>query len=124
MSRAFTEAKVPVRIIAGDFNLVGTRAPLDILRAGLDADGSELAVAQSGVLGDNAIYTWSDHKTEFPDGRLDYAVYSDASADLVDAFVLDGRRLGDKTLARLGLDRTDTGASDHLPLVVDLRPRK
>jgi endonuclease/exonuclease/phosphatase family metal-dependent hydrolase len=113
-----------VRLIAGDFNLVGTRTPLDAMRAGLDADGSELAVAQTDVLGDHALYTWSDHKTEFPDGRLDYLIYSDASADAANAFVLDTRRLSDRTLAKLGLDRTDTGASDHLPVVVDLMPKK
>ena len=63
------------------------------------------------VIGDSAVYTWSDHKTEFPDGRLDYAIYSDSSAEAVNAFVLDTRRLSNRTLARLGLDRTDSTAS-------------
>jgi endonuclease/exonuclease/phosphatase family metal-dependent hydrolase len=124
MVQALSQTKTPMRVIAGDFNLVGTRAPLDIMRAGLDADGSELAVAPTPVLGDRAIYTWSDHKTEFPDGRLDYAVYSDSSATLVNAFVIDGRRLSDKALARMGLDRSDTAASDHFPVVVDLKAKR
>lgn len=124
MKKAFSQTKATVRVIGGDFNLVGTRTPLDAMRNGLDTDGSELAVAQTGVLGDAAIYTWSDHKTEFPDGRLDYLIYSDDSAEVANAFVLDTRRLSDRTLAKLGFDRTDTAASDHLPVIVDLKPGK
>lgn len=124
MKSAFAQAGSPLRVIAGDYNLVGTRTPLDMIRAGLDSDGSEMAVAPTMVLGDAAAYTWSDHATEFPDGRLDYAVYGDAGADVVNSFVLDTRRLSDKALARLGLDRTDSSASDHFPVVVDLKPKK
>ncbi len=123
MKSAFGQTKTKMRLFAGDFNLVGTRAPLEMLRAGLDADGSELAVADPWVLGDAAQYTWFDSQSEFPPGRLDYAIYSDATAQVVQAFVVDTGKFSTKALARTGLDGGDTSASDHLPVVVDLKPR-
>ncbi len=120
---ALAAAPAPYRVIAGDLNLVGSRPPLDLLRTSLDADGTDLGVAEAFVLGDRAQYTWSSPGDTFPPGRLDYLVYSDSSAEVVNAFVLDTTRLSDAALARIGLDRDDTLASDHLPLVVDLRAR-
>jgi len=109
------------RIIAGDFNLVGTRAPLDILRAGLDSDGTDLAVAEPFTLGTAMKYTWLDDSSPFLPGRLDYLLYSDSTAEVVRAFVLDTQRLSFESLARSGLDATDSRASDHMPVVVDLQ---
>lgn len=121
---AFSPAGAPlVRVIGGDFNLVGTRAPLDAMCAGIDTDGSDLGVAMPVVLGDTAVYTWNDPQSEFPAGRLDFLVFSDASAQAVNAFVIDTSRLSMKALARMGLDARDSSASDHLPVVVDLKPR-
>jgi endonuclease/exonuclease/phosphatase family metal-dependent hydrolase len=122
MMQAVPTAGATAAVIAGDWNLVGSRTPLDIARANID--GTELAVAEPMVLGDAAMYTWRDPKTPFPPGRLDFLVYTDATAEVVNAFVLDTARLSEKALARMGLDRTDTAASDHLPVIVDLKPRK
>jgi hypothetical protein len=69
------------------------------------------------------VYTWRDDSAGFPPGRLDYIVYSGSSASAVNALVLDTTRLSEKALAKLGLDRTDTGGTDHLPVIVDLVPR-
>ncbi len=113
-----------VRVVGGDLNLVGSRPPLDLLRARVDADGSDLSVAGPLVLGDRTMTTWRDPRSSFGPGRLDFVVFSDANADAVNAFVLDTARLSDESLARVGLDRADSGASDHLPVVVDLRPRR
>ncbi len=120
---AMDEAAAPIRVVAGDMNLVGARPPLDALAQGLDADGSPLDTADAFILGDNILDTWSDPTSEFPPARLDYVLYSGSSVDVVQAFVLDTARMSDEALARMGLDRTDTGVSDHLPLVVDLAPR-
>lgn len=111
-----------MRVIAGDYNLVGTRTPLDLLAEGLDTDGSNLAVADAATLGDNAVFTWRDWSSPFTPGRLDFALYSDASGKAVHAFVLDTSRMSQETLARLGLDAADSAASDHLPVVLDLLP--
>jgi endonuclease/exonuclease/phosphatase family metal-dependent hydrolase len=123
MRRALGGMGPGVRLIAGNMNLVGSRPPLDAIRAGLDTDGSDLNVAEPFVLGDAAQFTWRDPRSPFPVGRLDYCVFSDAFADAVQAFVFDTRGLSEAALARIGLDREDTVATDHLPVVVDLKPR-
>ncbi len=112
-----------LRIIAGDINLVGTLPPLDALRVGIDTDRTDLRVAAAAVLGDAIVTTWRDPTGPFTPGRLDYLVYSDAQADMLHAFVLDTELLSANELASLGLESGDSLASDHLPLVVDLRPR-
>jgi len=110
-----------VRVVAGDFNLVGGTEPLYALTRALDIDDSDASVAQPFVLGDNAMYTWTSPTSRFLPGRLDYAVYSDASAVLERSFIFDPARLSDETLKSLNLNRTDAMASDHRPLVIDLR---
>lgn len=109
------------RIVAGDFNLVGTRMPLDLLRAGVDVDGTDLVPAEPFALGTGVKYTWRDDKTAFLPGRLDYLLYSDATAEVVQCFVMDTANLSFESLARSGLDATDSRASDHMPVVVDLK---
>lgn len=120
MTAAAATSADAIRIIGGDLNLVGSRPPLDLIRTGVDADKSDLTVADAFVLGDRSMYTWADDGSPFTPGRLDYLVYSDANAKVVNAFVLDTRRLSDESLARLGLDRDDSAASDHRPVVIDI----
>lgn len=126
INRSLTEAlsiePVGMRVIAGDLNLVGSRPPLDVLRNGLDADGSDLAIADARDLGDSAYITWREDGNAFTPGRLDWAVYSDSAVRTARCFVLDARLLSDRALEVNGLDRSDADASDHLPLVVDLIP--
>jgi prophage tail gpP-like protein len=50
-------------------------------------------------------------------------VFSDARYRAVNTFILDTTRLGEESLARLGLDATDSAATDHRPVIVDLAPR-
>lgn len=109
-----------VRVISGDLNLVGTRRPLDLLRAGLDADGSDLDVVQPGVLGCRTMTTWRKWDSEFSPSRLDFVLHSGARSSVVRSFVLDTTILSDASLARLGVSRVDSDASDHDPVVVDL----
>ncbi len=123
MLEAFGESTATIRLIGGDVNLVGSRQPLDVLRGNLDIDGSLLEPVEALVLGDTSVATWADPTSPFTPGRLDYAVVGDAGLEIVHAFVLDTARLSDAALARMGLDRTDTRASDHRPLVIDVRPR-
>lgn len=111
-----------LRIIGGDFNLVGTRRPLDLLRAELDLDGTALEPATTRVWGDRTVYTWSDPGSNFAPGWLDWVVYSDSAAEAVRAFAVDLARLAPEALEAAGLEPEDNLASDHLPVVVDLRP--
>ena len=54
--------------------------------------------------------------------RLNFIVYSDSTAEVRQAFVLDTGRLTGDALAGAGLRRADRAASDHLPVVVDIAP--
>ncbi|MFI4915325.1 MAG: endonuclease/exonuclease/phosphatase family protein [Phycisphaerales bacterium JB060] len=109
-------------VVGGDLNLVGSRPPLEAIAAGADLDGSDLAVCEPSRLGDQAMYTWYDPGSAFTPGRLDFLLYSDAGAEAANSFVFDTGVLSEAALARLGLDATDTAASDHLPVVLDVRP--
>jgi endonuclease/exonuclease/phosphatase family metal-dependent hydrolase len=123
MSEIIAAGHPKLRVISGDLNLVGSRPPLDILRAGLDTDGSDLSPAPAPVFGDLAFYTWRDPSTPFSAGRLDWLNFSDASADCCDSFVLDTSRFDDSILTKYKLLRADSEVSDHLPVIVDIRAR-
>lgn len=110
-----------VRLVMGDFNLVGSKDPLYTLARGFDTDGSNATVAEPFVMGDSAMYTWTDPSSRFLPSRLDYAVYSDASAVVTRSFVLDPARLNAETLQALNITELDAMASDHRPIVLDLR---
>lgn len=107
-------------IIAGDFNLVGTRTPLELLRRELDEGGGDLAVAEPVALGGDVKVTWREWSSEFGPSRLDYVLYAPSRIEVVNSFVLDSTILADETLARTGLDRGDSEGSDHMPVVVDV----
>jgi endonuclease/exonuclease/phosphatase family metal-dependent hydrolase len=101
-------------IIAGDLNLVGSRRPLDLLAEGLDGDGSDLTVAEALQIDGRSNATWGDPDLPFVPGRLDFLP--------INAFLMDTRDLEPRWLERHGLRGDDTAsASDHLPLVADLR---
>lgn len=107
-------------ILGGDLNLVGSRPPLDTLAAGLDVDGTDLAIADPGVLGDRAVYTWRDDGMGFSPGRLDWVLVGDAQATIRRAFVLDTSLADPEALAGLGIEAGDSAATDHLAVVVDV----
>lgn len=122
--RAALAARAPcVRVVGGDLNLVGSAGPLELLAAGLDAGGAALVAAESPVLGDAALYTWFQPWSRFSPGRLDYLLYDGAGAAVRRSFTVDTRRLDQSALAAHGLERGDSAASDHLPVVLDLRPQ-
>lgn len=113
----------PLRVIGGDLNLVGSRDPLGLIGAGLDADGSDLEAVEPWVTGDAAQYTWMNSESSFTPGRLDYVLVGDAGLEVSRSFVLDTARLSEAALAAHGLERADSAASDHRPIVVDVRNR-
>jgi len=107
-------------VIGGDYNLVGSRTPLEVMARGLGVQGDDLAPALTPVLGDSSVVTWVDEKSRFGPGRLDWLLYDGSRSDLVNALMLDTRVLTEGSLQAMGLEREDTMASDHLPLIVDL----
>lgn len=121
MRAALGQTPARAVVLGGDLNLVGTFPPLEALAVGLDTDGSALEVAGAFAAGDHTQATWSSRGSIFTPARLDYVLYSGASAAVSRTFVLDTRLLSVTTLDRLGLSRDDAHASDHRPVIVDLR---
>ena len=123
LDRAFADLgeHAPVaRVLGGDLNLVGSRRPLEVLRKGLGSAGEDLNIAAMPVSGDRAWYTWRRDRSRFAAGRLDYILFS--GGDGVASFALDAQLIPAISLASLGIEAGDTSVSDHLPLVLDLRP--
>ena len=109
-------------IVAGDFNLVGSRRPLDLLTSRLDLTDLSLVEAEPYQLDSLSNATWSDRKQSFVPGRLDYLLFSSRTVALRSTFVLDARDLSPDALRRLGLRSDDTAAaSDHFPVVADVQ---
>ncbi len=109
-------------IVAGDFNLVGSRRPLDLLTTRLDITDLSLIEAEPYQLDSLSNATWSDRKQPLVPGRLDYLLFSNNAVALRSTFVLDARDLDPDALHRLGLRSDDTAsASDHFPVVADVQ---
>ncbi|MCP3902733.1 MAG: hypothetical protein GY715_03775 [Planctomycetes bacterium] len=124
-ARADGQRAIDAIVIGGDLNLVGGRRPLEILREGIDVNGSDLAIAGPVQPDGRSNATWMDTGQPFVAGRLDYLLYSDARLRAVRSFILDTHDVDAATLGRYGLERADTrGVSDHLPVVLDLEPRR
>jgi endonuclease/exonuclease/phosphatase family metal-dependent hydrolase len=109
-------------IVAGDLNLVGSRWPLDLVAEGLGGGGSALALAEARRIDGLSNATWSDPDQPFVPGRLDYLLYGDTALESINDFAMDTRDLLPRWLDAHGLQPDDTvSASDHLPIVADLR---
>ena len=101
-------------VIAGDWNLVGTRQPLEILQR------SDMAIVEAPQPDGLLMATWSDTSSHFTPGRLDWMLVR-TPIQVERAFVLDSADLDAASLVASDLRSGDTAAlSDHLPLVADL----
>lgn len=111
-------------IVAGDFNLVGSRAPLDIIGAALDPAGADLEPAFALRLDGASTATWRS-PGPFPPGRLDFVLYSTSSLDVLRAFPFAVEDLAPSAVRSLALDAEDSRVvSDHLPVIVDFAIRR
>ena len=121
-------------VYAGDLNLVGYAQQLETLLTGdivqtqtfgqgglPDWDETPWSDALPRQTHQPFTYTWRDDGDgNFPPGRLDFILYSDAVIEKEHAFVLETESLPEDILAPLGLMQDDTHlASDHLPVVMD-----
>ena len=110
-------------LIGGDFNLVASPLPLDILRL----DGQRLLGPHaSGPLQDASplhldgrdAYTWYDSDSSFTPGKLDYVLIG-GDLKQTASFILDTSDLDPDQAGDLEPGITQE-ASDHLPIVVDV----
>jgi hypothetical protein len=104
-------AKVARLVVLGDYNLVGSRQPLEtILGTGLD----ELII-RSAVDGCSATWRGVTKKETFWPGRLDY-VAAAPGAGKASGFLVRAAEIGQL----FGVENADAAATDHAMLVVDL----
>ncbi|MBC7773778.1 MAG: endonuclease/exonuclease/phosphatase family protein [Pyrinomonadaceae bacterium] len=109
-------ANSPV-IITGDWNLVGSRTPLDV------AEGVGVSAEVIRHLASGDAFTWRDDPTRFWPGRLDLLAFSRRNLLLARGHVLDTAELTSEELAKMGLQASDSAASDHLLTVADFVDR-
>jgi endonuclease/exonuclease/phosphatase family metal-dependent hydrolase len=134
-------------VVAGDLNIIASRAPVRTLVEGdihdeatfgpdaaPDWDGTALADPEPRHLARGSeTWTWRSDGSGFPPGRLDYVLFSDSVLQAVHAFVLDTVALTVDERRDAGLRDTDVVLGpgrlgegyrwDHLPVVVDFRER-
>lgn len=106
-------------IIIGDWNLVGSRTPLDMVE---DPQGPALAHWLLPHLVGDDVHTWrSSYESagSFAPGLLDLLAYSAQQLIPRNGFALDSTGLNATELQSLGLQLDDSDASDHLMLVAD-----
>jgi endonuclease/exonuclease/phosphatase family metal-dependent hydrolase len=117
--RAAKSPKSKASIIAGDWNLVGTNKPLQIVTS------SDFEVVDA-LQPDGALCaTWANTNSPFTPGRLDWMVFNGKKIQLSNSFVLDSSDFDVETLTKYSLRRDDTAnLSDHLPLVADFSVNK
>jgi endonuclease/exonuclease/phosphatase family metal-dependent hydrolase len=107
-------------VIAGDYNLVGSKDPLETMADSLGVDGSDLSPVDAEVIGDRTMVTWNDEKSRFSPGRLDWMLIDESMSSAANAFIIDTRVLSERTLKAIRLEVDDSKSSDHLPIIVDL----
>ncbi|HEX6912335.1 MAG TPA: endonuclease/exonuclease/phosphatase family protein [Longimicrobium sp.] len=108
-------------LLAGDLNLVASPDPLAILAAGLDVDGSDLHVPLPLGLDGASAMTWENPAEPFTPGRLDFVLVGDAALVVTGGFVFRAADLSPAWRERHGVAAEASGATDHLPIVTDLR---
>ena len=103
-------------VAMGDLNLVVSRAPLETLTVGSGLRSLELRHPNAPF-----VFTWRDDDSRFGPGQLDFVLIS-SNLEADRAFALATDTLPPDILSRWGLRSRDAAtASDHLPLVADLR---
>jgi endonuclease/exonuclease/phosphatase family metal-dependent hydrolase len=126
--------RTPV-LLVGDFNLVGLHRQLgtlltgdieDTARFGPDAapgwNGRPLLNLPMRHLRSLFGYTWFDSTSAYASGKLDYVLLTPELLAIDKNFIFDAGALTVDELNRYGLQSDDSKrASDHLPLVVDMR---
>lgn len=123
-------------IIMGDMNLVGYAEQLNTLITGdiiqtsqygpafdPDWDNSDIADALPFHPNEPLSFTWYDEGSSFCPGRLDFFIYSDYIISPVKKFVLFTPLIPPDTLSAYGLLADDVvSVSDHVPIVIDIKP--
>ncbi|MBL8746374.1 MAG: endonuclease/exonuclease/phosphatase family protein [Phycisphaerae bacterium] len=120
LGAAFEPYRQAPAIIIGDWNLVGSRTPLDLVT---NPSGPNMTDAVPAHLIGEDVTTWRGTSTgsgSFTPGRLDFLTYNaGGSLSMLRAFVFDSATLNASELSALGVLAGDSAATDHNMLVGD-----
>ncbi|MGB2863524.1 MAG: endonuclease/exonuclease/phosphatase family protein [Sedimentisphaerales bacterium] len=109
----------PGIVIVGDFNLVGSRTPLDLI---IDKKVHGLKDWLIPNLIGESVVTWrGGSHASFSPGKLDYVVYSAKILIPGNGFILNSELLNRTERRQLSLDAADSKLSDHLLMTVDFQ---
>ncbi len=106
-------------VVMGDWNLVGSRTPLDMW---LDAEGPDLTHVFIPQLVGEDVTTWRDFDADpgtFAPGLLDLVAFQDGPLRFEKGFIPDTTKMDSGELAMYGLQADDSLASDHLMVVAE-----
>jgi hypothetical protein len=109
----------PAIVIVGDFNLVGSRTPLDVIINEKDYGLKDWLIPN--LIGESVVTWRGGSRSSFSPGKLDYVVYSAGTLIPGNGFILNSELLNRTELRQLSLDATDSSLSDHLLMTVDFR---
>ena len=118
--RLHIEEDTPI-IVAGDFNLVGSRDQLEAIQAGItEWHGKYIKPVMPRQTEKRMNYTWRNDQSTFMPGKLDYIFYSGSMLTLKNNFTLQVESMSPEQRDIYDLQYGDTrDASDHLPLTAD-----
>lgn len=103
-------------VVVGDWNLVGSRTPLDTLTLPQEPDLQRWLLSH---LHSHEVWTWRNQGSDFTPGQLDLLIHSSEGLQRHNGFLLYSDYLSPETLDALGLDRADSRATDHTLMVAD-----
>jgi len=109
----------PAIVIVGDFNLVGSRTPLDRI-IGRNSYGLKDWLVPN-LIGESVVTWRGGSRSSFSPGKLDYIVYSTKTLTPKNGFILDSELLTPAEREQLKLDTADSKLSDHLLITVDFQ---
>ncbi|MCP4608443.1 MAG: hypothetical protein GY845_07000 [Planctomycetes bacterium] len=111
--------KRPAIVMLGDFNLVGSRTPLDMIIDKKDYSLKDWLIPN--LIGES-IVTWrGGSRSSFSPGKLDYIVYSTKTLIPKNGFLTNSELLNRTERRQLKLDADDSKISDHLLITVDFQ---
>lgn len=116
--------KIDAVIVAGDFNLVATPAPLIIMSNTEQPPFSNLATAEVYQIDGKSTWTWDSLGSQWPSRIMDFQLYSGQSLQVQSGFVFNSELLSTDDFEELKFQpSTQKQLSDHLPVVVDYQWR-
>ncbi len=106
-------------VVAGDFNLVATSFPMEVLTGPYPPRHKELTPVEIYHLDGSTTWTWDGRGTPFPSSVLDFQLFEAQALQVRGSFILDTEDYSSEELQQYGFQsKTSSLLSNHRPLVV------